>query len=378
MENARMYTDGRGPTRVGHLQLSGTVRKGGHAQRRATSVAMTLVTGVAAVALWAGLAGCAPGPKHSDVAVGAFDEAGPVKLNIDYKQVLQIRKSTGPYRLVAGDLLELQMPAIVSLLPEREGDDTEPYRCRLDRSGQVVLPIIGNMKVAGKTLSEVEALVAEGYHPKYVRQKPSIVASVVEYHLSSVTMVGALKVPGTYGLRSNEMTLIAAIMKAGGITDEGATSIHISGPSSDEKRPLVVPVLDMNIPSRDAKLTEGDTVIIEAMEPQAISVVGLVKKPGMYPWKPKSRCTLMDALAFAGGLNELADPRYARVYRQDADGKIVSAVVKLTGSTAAGELYLKPGDIIDVVQTPRTQTRLILSQIVRMGLGVNAGATVGP
>lgn len=222
MEQARMYTDGRGSTWVGNLQLSSAGRKDRRGPRPARPSAMAVVAVVgAAVVVSAVLAGCGPGGKLSDVDVGIFEKAGPVQLNLDYKQAFGTRISSGPYKLVPGDLLELQMPAVVSLLPDREGDDTEPYKCRVDAAGQIVLPIVGNLKLADKTLSQVEATVAEQYYPKYVRQEPSIVASVVEYRLSSISMAGAVRVPGSYGLRSNEMTLIAALMKAGVITATG-------------------------------------------------------------------------------------------------------------------------------------------------------------
>jgi polysaccharide export outer membrane protein len=332
----------------------------------------------AALTALAVLAGCGPNHEHTDTDLAAFERAGPVRFNADYKQTLRRRRSAGPYRVVPGDLLALQMPGVVRLLPDREGDETTPYRSRVDSAGRIVLPIVGALKVSGKTLAEIERAVVEAYHPKYVRREPSVVATVSDYRVATVSVVGAVEDPGVYVLRSNEMTVISALMKAGGIAERGAASLHVSGASGKSSR--TIPVLDLNIPSEDVALADGDTVVVEEMANQGVSVVGLVKKPGLFPWNAKRRCTVMDALAFAGGVNDLADPQYARVYRQDADGKIVTALLKLHGPCAggAGELLLKPGDIVVVEQTPRTRTRLILSQIVRMGLGVNAGASVGP
>jgi len=334
----------------------------------------------AAAGLCLALIGCAPQRRFTDTDMETFLRAGPVRFEADRSATVQAPMPVGPYRLVSGDLLELQMPAIVRLLPGREGDETVPYRCRIDSAGRIVLPIVGNLKVAGMTLSQVEATVAKLYYPKYVRREPSIVASVAEYRLRSVSVVGAVNAPGAYELRSNEMTLVSALMKAGGVAKGGASRVRICRRSGSETTTLSIPILDVSIPSRDVPLADGDTIVVEAMPAQVITVVGLVKKPGMYPWDPKSRCTVMDALAYAGGVNDLADPQYVRVYRQDAQGKLVSALVKLNGSSAvsAGELCLKPGDIVAVEQTPRTRTRLFLAQIVRMGLGVNAGASVGP
>ncbi len=377
MEQIRTNATDRALVQVTSMELSSTRHNDRHG--RGIPAAMKIISLVAAIALSVLLNGCGPRHEQSDMELSAFEKAGPVRFNVECKQALPVRMSSGPYRFVPGDLVEFQMPAVVSLLPDRDGDDTKPYRCRVDSAGRIVLPIIGNQKVAGKTLSEVEADIANLYYPKYVRQEPSIVVSVVEYRLSSLSVAGAVKCPGIYRFHSNEMTLIAALMKAGGIVEGGATVIHISESSSNSKRSRTISVLNMNIPARDVQLADGDTIIVEAMEPRTVAVVGLVNKPGSFPWRPRVRCTVMDALALAGGVNDLADPQYARVYRQDAGGEIVSLLIRLNGPSAAGagKLHLKPGDIVAVEQTPRTRTRLFLSQIIRMGLGVNAGASVG-
>jgi polysaccharide export outer membrane protein len=324
--------------------------------------------------------GCGPGAQYTDCDAPVFEKAGPVELDVNYEDILKSRISNGPYRVVPGDLLAFQMPTVVSMLPEREGDDTAPYKCRVDSGGNVVLPILGNVGVGGRTLCEIEALVKAAYYPKYVLAEPSIVASVDEYDMASVSVVGAVNAPGTYDLRSNELSLLCTLMKAGGIADGGAAAIHICRSGPEGIRSTDVPVFDLTIPARDAELADGDTVVVEAMEERGVSVVGLVKSPGTYPLAAKGRVTVMDALAFAGGVNDIADPQYARVYRQDGDGALVSKLIKLSGSSAVGasDTRLKPGDIVVVEQTPRTRTRLILAQIIKMGVGVNAGASVGP
>lgn len=378
MEQAIMDARGRVGVRPANLEPSPPRHKDSQARR--AGAAMWIAPVGAAMALSVVLTGCGPRKQSSDIELNSFIASGSVRLSFGSKELLRRRISSGPYRLVAGDLVELQMPTVVGLLPNREGDDTTPYRCRVDSVGRIVLPIVGTAKVAGMTLSEAEATVLKAYYPKYIRQEPSIVASVAKYHLSSVSVMGAAKVPGIYELRSNELTLITALMKAGGIAEDGATMIRICGADVDSKRSLNVPVLGMNIPTKDVELADNDTIIVEAMEPQAIAVIGLVKKPGSFPWVPKNRWTVMDAIAFAGGVNDLAGPEHARIYRQDTDGKLVSALLGLSGPSAAGasKLRLKAGDIVAVEQTPLTRTRLFLAKIFHLGVGLNAGAGVGP
>jgi len=332
------------------------------------------------LALLATSAGCEGPSASSPAAVQAFKNAGPVRLKMDMEQLVTNRLTEGPYKLVRGDVLALQMPAIMRTLPNRSADETEPYKCRIDSAGKVVLPIAGEAQVAGKTLSDVESLVAGLYWPKYFRTKPGIVATVADYKLASVSVMGAVEDPGIHELKSNECTLISAVMKAGGIAEDGATSIKIIRKQGGQTSSIKIPVVAMNIPARDARLADGDTVMVEARTPEVITVVGLVKKPGLLPCKPNSRHNVMDALAFAGGIDEIADPKYVTVYRQGANGGVISAVFDLKDSStvSADDMALKPGDIVAVEQTPGTRTRMLLAMIVRVGFGANAGAAVGP
>lgn len=332
-----------------------------------------------AVATLVVLSGCST-DVSTPVELTAFNEAGPIRLPMDYRQMMDTRLAARPYTLGSGDVLELRMPAILRNVPNRGGDETTPCRCRVDSQGLVVLPILGEVQVGGKTVGEVEDLVANLYYPRYVKQKPGIVASVAEYRVTPISVVGAVEKPGSQELRSNERTLFAALLKAGGVSKDGATAVHIQRTQDGQTTTQTVPVVGMNIPASDVELCEGDTVVVEARDPEVITIVGLVNKPGLLPCSPRDHFSVMDALAFAGGVNLVADPEYVKVYRQNDAGQVVSAVVKLSDnrSLGGGQLYLKPGDVVSVEQTDSTRTRMVLASLVRVGLGVNAGATVSP
>jgi len=208
-----------------------------------------------------------------------------------------------------------------------------------------------------------------------------------------VSITGAVLSPGIYELRSDQMSLVALIMEAGGIIDEGASRITIThyGGNSDGSpvvqeepsggvtdsnktsvKPLVLPIRGLNIPFADVALEEGDSVVVEPLEPPMITVMGLVSSPGNFPYPTDARYNLMQAMAFAGGLNQVAEPRYATVYRLNSDGKTISAVFRIKDGSKLAEAAntrIRPGDIIDVQQTPRTRTALFLDRVFRINVG---------
>jgi protein involved in polysaccharide export with SLBB domain len=535
-----------------------------------------------------------------------FENAGPLRPTVDFDLLIKAKIGGGPYKVMHGDVLELTIPAILQAVTDEVSgtpDQVKPSPFRVSESGTINLPIVGEITVTGKTLSQIESAVIDAYYPAYAATRPSVFVRVAEFKTIMVSISGAVQKPGVYSLRSDQKSLVALIMEAGGIINDGASAIRIShhdqvvpinkeaipkppdlnktkqvkffsrypgsnevkiqlyfqqeAPLStigiltirqDEKRlltdqidladkrerlllldklaqtepivsivdidqkldqlkesltsefgkykdgykvsdsnidlsnlltansalqenlapaeyrvtntslvqklssqakrklrehlqstsdsqqgktvndnissnlefstnrsvqestllddalgrnapkitarsrkpgtkrisnrgalqepeTLVLPVKGFNIPFVDVALQDGDSVIVERLAQPLFSVIGLVNKPGNFPYPPDVRYNLMQALAFAGGFVQAADPRYATIYRLKPDGTIVSAIYKLVnvgnGSqlTYALNVHIKPGDIVAVEHTPRTRTAMFLDRIFRINIG---------
>ncbi|MGE5538420.1 MAG: polysaccharide biosynthesis/export family protein [Gemmatimonas sp.] len=84
--------------------------------------------------------------------------------------------------------------------------------------GLLALPLIGNVEVQGKTLSEVQALVTSRYSSEYL-VNPRISVEVLNYR--PFFIIGEVRNPGSYPY-VNGMTVINAIALAGGYTSRAA------------------------------------------------------------------------------------------------------------------------------------------------------------
>jgi polysaccharide export outer membrane protein len=320
--------------------------------------------------------GCGAASIDSSAELRAFEKAGPVRPVANVDELLKAKIPAGPYRVVADDVLELHMPIITQALFDENITDTKPVLCRVDKTGDINLPIVGKITVIWKTLGEIEAAVVEAYYPKYVKRIPSVTAKVSDYHTVRVSVVGVVEYPGIYDLRSNERSLVAALMKAGGIIPEGAGAIKIhTADPSDNSEPIFLPIKGLNIPFTDVKLKGGETIEVREIAQANFTVVGLVNDPGVFPYPPGIRYTLAQALAIAGGLDAVGDPQYAKVVRQDASGKLVVVPFKIGGSglTDSASIVLRPGDVIAIERTARTETRRILVEVLNVGLGFGVG-----
>ncbi len=319
--------------------------------------------------------GCQEPQVSNSLQLAAFESAGPITPQVDTEQITLARRLSPVYRVIPGDVLEFYMPAVLNVTAGdifKTPEGLRPYQCRVNQVGKVPLPIVGEIVVDGKSLDEIEALILQAYYPKYVVDPPAIVGRVVEHRTQSVSVVGAVKNPGTYHLRSDEMTLVTALMNAAGIAGSGAGVIRIYRPGEEENtQEILLPVKETNIPFVDVELVQGDMIEVEPLDPYIFTVIGLVKRPGAFPYPPGARYNVLQALAFGGGLNELADPQFVRVYRQDANSEIIDATFRITGTgiTDASNVQIKPGDVVAVEQTDRTRTRVMLAQILRFGTG---------
>jgi protein involved in polysaccharide export with SLBB domain len=246
------------------------------------------------------ITGCSK-PVSSAEEIKKFDTAGPLMPDREAVSTINTTAYTGAYRVMCGDVLELQMPAVLRVVssefsewlkPVSGRKDYEPYLVRVSEAGTITLPIIGALPVEDKTLAEIEAQVIDAYYPKYVVNPPMVVCEVAKYQ------------------RENE---------------------------------------------------------------RVFTVMGLVNKPNAFPYPPDVQYNLMEALAFAGGLNMTADPRYVKVFRHDTAGKIVSATFGIDSKSLpdAYGVRIKPGDVVYVDHTLRTRVNQFLADVLQIRIGAD-------
>ena len=90
---------------------------------------------------------------------------------------------------------------------------------QVDAAGQITLPLIGQVFVAGKTVTQVQSEIAAKLAAKYL-QSPDVTVFVKEYTSQKVTVDGSVNQPGVYAI-SGKTTLLQAIAMARG-TDKDA------------------------------------------------------------------------------------------------------------------------------------------------------------
>lgn len=104
---------------------------------------------------------------------------------------------------------------------------------RLDADGTVVYPLLGEMRLAGETATEVSRRIREGLADGYLVD-PQVSVFVQEFNSRKISVIGEVRKPGRYAFHEG-MTLVAAIAEAGGMSEGAAQHKVVVTRSKDGK-----------------------------------------------------------------------------------------------------------------------------------------------
>lgn len=107
------------------------------------------------------------------------------------------------YVISAGDLLSLQV---------FQEPDISNESLQVDDSGNIQMPLIGEVPAAGRTVAALAADVAERLGRRFI-VNPQVVVQVVKASAQIVTVEGEVQSPGVYEI-TRDYTLLSAIARA--------------------------------------------------------------------------------------------------------------------------------------------------------------------
>ena len=147
------------------------------------------------------------------------------------------------YRLGSGDVISIQV------LGE---DDLKRERIRLSDAATISYPILGEIRLYGKTVAELETLIREGLTGRYL-VNPQVTVTIIEYR--SFFINGQVEKPGGYAYMPG-LTVRKAVSLAGGFKERASKEkifvIRDDDPSKASKRV-----------SQDETVHPGDIITVE-------------------------------------------------------------------------------------------------------------------
>jgi protein involved in polysaccharide export with SLBB domain len=175
-------------------------------------------------------------------------------------------------------------------------------RVIVDRSGQIYVPQVGEISVAGIHYGDLEQHLKS--EVSKVFKNFNVMASIGRLRSIQVIVVGDARYPGTYTI-SSLSTLVNAVFASGGPTPQGSLRhIQIRRDGNTITDFDFYDLLIKGDKSKDVRLQSGDVLYIPHVG-SLVAISGSVNSPAIYEMKSDS--TLNDLIEIAGNLSTVAD-----------------------------------------------------------------------
>jgi polysaccharide export outer membrane protein len=270
---------------------------------------------------------------------GVAPIATPTVTNGSSAVTREERKTVAESRLPigSGDLIEIA----VFDTPELSG------RLRVNDQGDALLPIGGNVHVAGLTAEQAAGMIEARLKKEDILKSPHVSVFIAEYATQGVTVTGEVKSPGVYPLLGPH-GLLDLISEAGGVTSTAGKAVSLLH-KSDPQKPQIVMLNSAPEAAGEANVpvSPGDTIVVSRAG--IVYVVGDVVRPGGFLIENNDRLTVLQSIALAQGANRTAALQRAKVMRKkSADRQEVPVDLKRMLAGKIPDVQVEDGDILFV------------------------------
>ncbi|BAU66846.1 polysaccharide export protein [Stanieria sp. NIES-3757] len=178
----------------------------------------------------------------------------PAKFNSNDSQQFKV------YRLNTGDGINISVPKFSEF----------STLANLDEEGNVLVPILGRVALAGLSLTEAEQKISYELGTHFIQEQPEVLVSLTAPRPANVTVLGEVLKPGFYSFISGS-PLTSALLAAGGTTNNAdlrsiiVRRSLVDGSVLEEKIDFYTPLINsQSFPN--FHLQGGDTIIVSQLE----------------------------------------------------------------------------------------------------------------
>ncbi len=136
---------------------------------------------------------------------------------------------------------------------------------RVDANGNVGLTYVGEVKIAGLSVTQAQSAIEAAYRDGRFLRNPQVTINIEEYAQRTVSVSGMVKQPGTVNLPpESTMTIKELILKAGGFTETASGSkVRVSRVLPDGTTKIFTLNVDSILKGKDTGKSGDNNFVLE-------------------------------------------------------------------------------------------------------------------
>jgi len=213
-------------------------------------------------------------------------------------------------------------------------------KVRVNGDGQILMPLLGHVEVAGLTVSQISRKLAKMLANGYL-VNPQVNVFIEEYGSKKVVILGMVNHPGLYTI-NGPSSLLELISKAGGLSMDAGNDVTVKRTEPDGSEKTIHIDLKALMQGGDLSLNiqmrDGDKVYVS--KAGMVYVTGEVKKPDAY--KIDKGTTVIKAIALAGGFTGKAAKGSVKIIRVKDGKKMVLKDVPMDTPVLPDDVIVVP------------------------------------
>jgi protein involved in polysaccharide export with SLBB domain len=215
----------------------------------------------------------------------------------------------------------------------------------VDRNGQVLVPKVGVIPLAGTTVRDLESVLRSNIAKVFTNF--SLNANLGRLRSIQVYVVGQARQPGTYVV-SSLSTLVNALFISGGPSANGSMRrIQLQRAGKTITQFDLYDFIARGDKAQDAALLPGDVIFIPPAGPR-VAVTGAYDQAAIYELKDNTS-TVADILNLAGGTPSTTNVRKALLERVNPEKNPPRQVLDLALDTQGLQQTLHDGDVLTLL-----------------------------
>ncbi len=277
-------------------------------------------------------------------------------------------KKQGIYRLNYGDVLSIQLWAYPEITPPiQDATSVRTVGYPIDPNGNVQLPLIGSVKIAGKTLAEAHTFLRSQFS-KYLKN-PDVIVRVLSFEAKRYYVNGQVLKSGQYTINDLPISLYTALGQAGGIDTKTGDTTNIQLIRNGQTYNLnTIQLEKQGLSLHNLLIQPDDTIFVNTKQDQKLYVMGESSKSQAISLRDQGM-SLSDVLGESEGINPYSASA-ARIYVMRTDLKSKQSTIYHLNLSSLGNLALanqfdmKKNDIVYIDATGLTRWQRVMNQIV--------------